>query len=131
MRLSELTRKWLDTPYGETNCIGFCHDFLEEATGRDVPDTFGDLTIENHYQRWREDKAGTEAKLVEAVKAYTKPQHPDRPQLLDLLVVEIRDAGLTPAVYVGNGNAIACFIKTGVTVFNLDKNNRIVVAGSV
>ncbi len=129
--LCEITRKWLDVPYGETTCIGFVHDFLEEATGKQVPDSFGELTIENHFEKWRADKAGTEQALCEAVVAYTQPADPNYPRLLDLLVVRIKDGGLTPAVYVGGGNAIACFIKVGVTVFNLDENNQAILAGSI
>ena len=131
MRLSELTRKWLDTPYHQVSCIRFVHDFLEEATGRDVPDSFDGLTIDNFFNPWRSDPAAVEQKMCDAVRAYTTPSDPEMPHLLDLLVVKIKDAGLTPAVYVGNGNAIACFIRDGVAVFNLDDNNRAILAGSI
>lgn len=131
MILSELTRKWLDTPYEKTSCLKFVHSFLEEATGRSLPDSFEELSIRNFYGYWRADPRAAEIKLCEAVRHYTQPSNPKIPKLLDVLVVRVKDDGLTPAVYVGNGNAIACFIKTGVTVFNLDENNKAIIAGAV
>jgi hypothetical protein len=131
MKLSELTKEWIGTPFAEISCIGFAHDFLEEATGETIPDTFGELSVDNYREAWRKDPAEVEAKMLEAIKACTFEHNIRFPKLLDLLVIEIKGHGLIPAVYVGNGNAIACFIKTGVTVFNIDAYNRIVWAGGI
>ncbi len=128
--LCEITRKWLDTPHVKISCIAFVHDFLEEALGVEIPDEWGDLTIANHHAEWVKDPAAVEHKMCEAVKAYTIESNPKYPKLLDLLVVEIKDHGLIPAVYIGGGNAIASFIEGGVQVFNLDKNNKPILAGS-
>lgn len=130
MRLAELTQKWLDTPYAEVSCIGFAHAFLSEATGKAIPDAFEDFSIDNYYDRWREDPRAVEEVMCNAVRAYTAPSNPKFPHLLDLLVVQIRGGGMTPAVYVGKGNAIASFIQRGVCVFGLDNNNQVVIAGS-
>ena len=129
--LCDLTRKWTGTPYGETDCINFVHDFLSEALGRPVPDSWGDLNTVNYLNRWRQNRQEVEQQLCQAVQAHTTASDPKHPKLLDLLVVEIRNDCLTPAVYVGNGNAITCFIKSGVRVFNLDKHNRAIISGTL
>ncbi len=129
--LSELTRRWIGTPYEGLTCLSFARQFLAEATGKPIPDDFDGLSLDEHYQRWRVEPRAAERVLCDAVIELTELSNPARPRVLDLLVVDVRGRGLTPAVYVGNGNAIAAFIRPGVQVFNLDKNNRVILAGSI
>jgi hypothetical protein len=46
----------------------------------------------------------------------------------DLVIVKHMNGGHFPAVYIGNGQAMASFIKAGVRTFALKNNNTVVMA---
>lgn len=130
MSMADLTRKWLDTPWRDVSCIAFVHAFIEEGTGKTLPSRYGNLTIDNHFEYWRQNPGKVERALCEAVEVYTRYSDPKHPKLFDMLVVRIKNHGLIPAVYVGKGCAMASFIITGVQVFALDENNKAILAGA-
>ena len=130
MKMAQLTRKWLDTPHSEIGCIDFVRAFIFEGTGKYLPKSYGMLSVDNYMEHWRRDQVYVERELCQALLDYGTPSDPAHPKLFDMLIVRIKDAGLTPAVYVGKGCAIASFIETGVTVFALDDNNTVALAGT-
>lgn len=127
MNLSRLTADYVDRPFGEHSCMGLLHS-MYTALGADVPDQWEDLTLSNYMAAFKKDPRGTQIRMIKLMRSLGKRSSVQFPNLFDLLVVVQKGPGFFPAMYVGRGQAIASFLKTGVTVFGLDKHNRPIVA---
>jgi len=132
-KFAEITAKYIDKPFKQYTCMGFLYAFYTEL-GVSVPDQFEDLTLENYMEKYRMDPRGIQIRMLKLIRSLGKPSRATLPHLGDLLVVSQNTTkqtippGFFPAVYVGKNQALAGFLRTGVSTFSLDRNNRAIVA---
>ena len=133
-KFAEITGKYINKSFKEYSCMGFLYAFYTEL-GVFVPNSFEDLTLDNYASSYKKDPRETQIRMLKLIRSLGKPSKATLPHLADLLVIAqnttrkgVIKPGLFPAVYVGKGQAISSFIGAGVTTFELDKNQRPIVA---
>jgi len=117
-RLSEITGMFVGKPFSECGCIDFVYRFYKEC-GVNVPGSIGAVTIENYMVLVHKNKKLAEATMIKVFKTIgTKVDFRDV-RTGDLLVVMQPNKTMYPAVYLGDGGAMASFIRIGVSAFQL------------
>jgi len=133
-KFAEITAKYIDKPFKQYTCMGFLYAFYTEL-GVSVPDRFEDLTLKNYMEKYRIDPRGIQIKMLKLIRSLGKASKATLPHLGDMLVISqnttkknVIPPGLFPAVYVGKGQAMTSYLRTGITTFAIDRNNRAIVA---
>jgi hypothetical protein len=125
MRLSETTAKYLGRP--DMGCLDLCV-FLLRDLGFDMPDAVDGLGVANYRELAAHSMRLAESRLLSRMWYIGSAGSTHYPRLGDFIAVFLpRSGGVFPAVCLGSGHAIASFIRTGVSVFKLDKENRVLI----
>lgn len=112
------------------DCLGLvCR--VCQTRGLDFPERFDKWNKENYYELYRINPKKAYKLMITFFDSFAKRIDVNRIVAGDLIIVKQIDELLFPAVYVGAGNAITSFIKTGVNIFHLDKVNQIKFAWSL
>jgi len=134
MNLSELTAKFVGRPYSQYSCMGLVHAFYSQL-GVNLPNSYGYLTLNNFMGYYFKNPGKTQVEMIKVVNSLGEQSSAQYPKLLDLLIVaqnlrvrHVISPGLLAAIYVGKGHAMTSFLKTGVSVFRLDKHNRAIAS---
>lgn len=134
---AEITQSYISRPFRECSCIGMLHQIYREM-GITLPTTYDGMTIENYMDHYRDDPRGTQIKLLALIRSLGEQSSATLPHMFDLLVIaqntnrkNVVKPGFFPAIYVGQGNAMASFLGSGVLKFQLDHNQRAIVARRV
>lgn len=109
------------------DCLGFVSTFLKDM-GKNFPFEHGEWNLDNYSDFYTTDIEAAEAYMCEAFHTIGNEVKPERALAGDLIVVRHQNGRLFPAIYCGNGNAIASFLRAGVRVFALKDGNKIVLA---
>jgi cell wall-associated NlpC family hydrolase len=111
------------------DCYGFCFAVMREM-GKTIPRKFGEWTLDNYYKLYISDVEEAERILFEAFDTIGEAVPPIKVIAGDLCIIRHQNGRHFPAIYIGNGNAMASFLDAGVRAFGL-KNNPIVKARRV
>jgi hypothetical protein len=125
MKLSTVTSKYLGRP--DMGCLDLCVALLRDL-GFDMPDEVDGLGIANYKPLAERNMRLAESRLLSRMWRVGQPGSTRYPSLGDLLAVFLpKSGGVFPAVCLGSGQAIASFIRPGVSVFRLDDANRVLL----
>lgn len=127
--MAEITRKYIGKPFVECSCLKFPYLFYLDCGVDSIQTEFGEWNIDNYMELFRVNKRLAFAEMVKAFKQIGSPTPINDLKIADLLVVyQPSNKGMFPAVYCGGYQAMASFLKTGVSMFQLDKGNKPVMA---
>jgi hypothetical protein len=108
---------------GGYGCLDACHA-IARALGKNVPDEFRGYDLASYVELYQTDRKKANEMLLELLDHIGREIPVNKKIAGDALVVRHGITGnLFPAIYVGGGNAITAFEKTGITVFRLDDMN--------
>jgi hypothetical protein len=130
MNLSAITKKYINRPFAECGCIELVVAVMAEM-GHPLPDSIDGIDAVNYRDLVASDIKKAQVAMLRAFRQIGDPASTKYPAIGDLLVVMQSDCGLFPAVAVGSGMGLASFIRTGVSIFSLDKYNRPIMARRV
>jgi len=130
MNLSAITKKYINKPFAEYGCIELVVAVLAEM-GRPLPDAVDGIDAVNYRDLVASDIKKAQFEMLRTFRKIGTSSSTKYPGIGDLLVVMQAGCALFPAVAVGNGQALASFIRRGVCVFSLDEYNRAVMARRV
>ena len=125
--LAATTAKYLGKTHEQYGCLELAYHLLKDL-GLPVPEAVGDWSVKNYKSLVDADIKRAQREMIRAFKRIGAPASTKYPALGSLLVVFQRPDVFFPAVYTGNGQAMASFIKKGVVVFRLNDLNRVVMA---
>jgi len=123
MNLSAITKKYIGKPFVEYGCIELVVSVMADM-GRPLPDSVDGINAVNYRDLVAADIKYAQVAMLKAFRKIGKPGSTKYPAICDLLIVMQSGCALFPAVAVGGGMGLASFIRTGVSVFSLDKYNR-------
>lgn len=127
IKLADMTGKYVGKSFAECTCMRLAYGWYHDI-GIDVPDSFGDLNIENYLAAWNADKKKTLASMVELFLTLGKPvEDLNALKKHDLLAVE-EEGNLYAAISLGGKMAITSHYIEGVRVFFLGERHRVVLA---
>lgn len=128
MNLSKITAKYIGRTFEDYGCIELIVSFMNDI-GTPLPDEVNGITVENYNDLVEADIRAAHITMLKTFRKIGEPASAKYPAIGDLLVIfQRRHGGMFPAVSVGQGNAIASFIKKGVMVFKTDKWNFPIMA---
>jgi len=108
---------------GGYGCLDACHA-IAKALGKNVPDEYRGYDLTSYVGLYQTDRQKANEMLLELMDHIGHEIPVNRKIAGDALIVKHGITGdLFPAIYVGGGNAVTAFEKTGVTVFRLDELN--------
>jgi cell wall-associated NlpC family hydrolase len=111
-------------------CFGLVYAYLKDC-GVKVPTSCwtirGTWTIENYGSLIRQDLKYAESVMDAIYDVIGEPAPVSSPLAGDILICRNEvTKGTFPAIYVGNGNALAAILNDKVRVFGIDRHNTIV-----
>lgn len=128
MKLAEITRKYINQPYDEYGCVELVVAVMADM-GYALPGEIDGINVKNYKDLVTADIKKAQITLLKTFRKIGRPTSTKYPWIGDLLVVyQKHRQGLFPAVSVGNGQAMASFIRYGVQVFRLDRLNLPIMA---
>jgi len=128
MNLAMVTSKYIGKPFHEYGCIELVVNLMRDI-GKPLPDEIDGINVKNYNDLVNEDIKKAQIIMLKAFRKIGKSANTKYPATGDLLVIfQKHKWGMFPAVYMGNGMAVASFIRRGVQAFNLDKWNRPIMA---
>jgi hypothetical protein len=130
MNLSAITKKYIGQPFPAYGCVELVVAVMADM-GRPLPDSVDGIDASNYRDLVASDIKKAQVTMLRAFRQIGKPASTKYPAIGDLLVVIQPGCKLFPAVAVGGGMGLASFIRTGVSVFSLDKYNRAIMARRV
>ena len=127
MTFSEMVSRKLDKPYskgsvGEASfdCLGLVLSSCWER-GMYCPDHFKDWNLSNYAEYYTKDLKAAIGTCIEFFDSFM--ERVSGKVAGDVMLVTQPNGTRYVAIYAGNGQAISCFIKTGVQTFQLDEGN--------
>ena len=131
MNLSNVTKKYIGQPFAHYGCIELIVAIMADI-GKPLPDQMDGINVSNYNELVHKNIKLAQVTMLKAFRKIGKPVSPKYPGIGDLLVVlQKKNGGLFPAVAMGNGTAIASFIRDGVCLFCLDAYNLPIMARRV
>jgi len=127
MNLSAITKKYIGKPFIEYGCIELVVDVMAEM-GRPLPNEVDGIDAINYRDLVVADIKKAQVAMLRAFRKIGQPASTKYPAIGDLLVVMQSGCALFPAVAVGHRMALASFIRDGVSIFELNKYNRTIMA---
>jgi hypothetical protein len=127
MNLSAITKKYIGKPFVKYGCIELVVAVMVEM-GHPLPGSIDGIDAVNYRELVATDIKKAQVAMLRAFRQIGEPSSTKYPAIGDLLVVMQSGCALFPAVAVGGGMGLASFIRTGVSVFSLDKYNRTIMA---
>lgn len=116
-------KKYIDKPFVKGgidergyDCMGLVYAYCRDM-GKPIPDSFGEITLDNYAEFYASDKVMVEKVLCEYFTTIGRAVNVKSIIAGDLLVMEIRDAGLFPAIYCGNCKFMTSYSDGGVRVY--------------
>ena len=128
--LADITAKYIGRPFTDYGCAEFVYQFLDDL-GLDPPRGADGLTVDNYKAMVDEDIKAAQRKMLKSFRLIGRKSNNQYPHIGDLLIIEQDNDVFFPAVYVGAGQAIASFIRQGISVFRIDSKNRVILARSL
>jgi hypothetical protein len=135
--LQEWTAQYVGKPFRKITCMGLIDIYLRDL-GMIPPKEFEGLTLDNFMTEYRKNPYPVQLTMMRLIRSLGKHVPAAFPKIGDLLVISQRlrrkfvvPPGFFCGIYVGHGMAISSFIRSGVTVFNLDNNQKAIVARRV
>ena len=125
--LSEITGKYIGKPFIEMPCMHLMHSIYSDL-GFKGPESFGELTLDNYLEAFKENSKLTQARMMQLLKWLGQPVPLDRLKIYDLVVVMQPGRVIFPGVYVGRRMVITSAIREGVAVTRLGGFNRPIMA---
>ena len=98
------------------DCMGLVYAYCRD-TNRPIPDSFGEIDVQNYAEFYANDRVMVEKALCDYFGTIGKAVGVKSIIAGDLLVMEIKDVGLFPAIYCGNGKFMTSYIDGGVRVY--------------
>lgn len=114
---------------GMIGCLDLVHDILRKR-GKKVPDEWRGLTIEN-YGEWAEANPEKVKDMLLDLAKEVGTEVPLAAKLAGDVLIMQQGERFFPAIYIGNGHAIASFLEKGVACFRIDEKQRAVSAWRV
>ena len=131
MKLAAVTAKYIGKQYKEYGCIERVDNFMRDI-GRPLPPEINGINAVNYIDLVRADIKNAQYTMIRTFRKIGVPASTKYPAIGDLLVVwQPVWHGIFPAVAVGNGQAIASFIRKGVILFQLNRLNLPIMARRV
>jgi len=125
MKLATVTSSYLGRP--DMGCLDLCVALLTDL-GFEMPDAVDGLGVANYRELAHRSMRLAESRLLSRMWRVGRPGSARYPHLGDFIAVFLpASGGVFPAVALGGGQAIASFIRTGVSVFRLDTANRVLL----
>jgi hypothetical protein len=113
------------------DCLGLVYDFLTKK-GNNIPDSFDGLTKENYYVLFNTNKLAAIKKMFEYFDLFAERINIHERMAGDIVMVQKETEDKTfPAIYVGNGNILACYYDCGVKVLACREPFKVVRAWRV
>ena len=128
--LAGVSAKYIGKPYEQYGCLELVYHLLKDLQ-LPVPDTIGSWSVDNYRGLVDADIKKAQRIMIRAFKKIGQRGSTQYPTVGNLLVVFQKPDIFFPAVYTGNGQAMASFIKKGIVVFGLDELNRVVMTRSL
>ncbi len=133
---AEIMLSYLGKPYARGamgpaayDCIGFVYAFLRDTgKGACFPHEFEDYSLETYPDLYERDREAAEQLMLRAFRTIGSEISPQAALAGDLLIVQHQNGGLFPAIYAGNSMGYASFLRAGVRAFNLDRDNKAIMA---
>lgn len=125
--LAKMTGRYVGQPFADCSCVQLFIRWYGDL-GIYVPDTYGDLTVDNYFEAWEKDRQGFTKIMLEYFKTLGESvEDLTRLERHDLLAVE-EDGNTYAAVCLGGGMAIKSHLTEGVRVFHTGDLHRVVLA---
>lgn len=96
--------------------------------GFEGPKSFGELTLDNYQEAFRQNSKLTQARMLQLLKWLGRPVPVDKVKIYDLVVIMQPGRIIFPSVYIGRKMIISSFIRDGVGVFRLSNFNMPIMA---
>ena len=125
--LSEITGKYIGKSFIEMPCMHLMHSIYSDL-GFEGPKSFGELTLDNYLEAFKENSRLTQARMLQLLKWLGQPVPLNRLKIYDLVVVMQPGRVIFPGVYVGRRMVITSAIREGVAVTRLGGFNRPIMA---
>ena len=129
-KMSEITTKYIGLPFSECGCIDFVYRFLRDC-GADIPKSFESVSVDTYMELVHKNKKLAEATMVRAFKTIGTKIPVNNSKTGDLLIIMQPNKTMYPAIYIGGGDAMASFIRIGVSVFGLSEKDKPIMARRV
>lgn len=108
------------------DCMGLIHAYLTELGRENVPDSFQGITLETYTDFYKADPVRGFEVLLKVFDILGEPVLNNSPVAGDLVVIRIESGALFPAIYAGNGNALAAIERAGVKIIPVAKGMHII-----
>ena len=128
--MAQISARYIGQSFEAYGCLEFVVAFLKDLGWR-PPTEIDGWSLSNYRDLVEDDIKQAQDVMVQIFKGLGRPASIDYPESGSLLVVQQPSGVLFPAVCTGFGMALASFIRTGICMFELDKQNKPVVARRV
>lgn len=131
MKLAQVMKRYINRPFVEYGCLELVVSVLRDL-GRELPPEVDGINLDNYHDLVAQNIRVAQVAMLRIFRKIGRSSNAKYPHIADLLVVlQKTRGGLFPAVYVGNGMALASFSRKGVCVFELNQYNLAVLARTV
>jgi len=105
------------------DCLGLVGRFAQRR-GKYFPESFNDIDISNYKDVYLSDQNYIKI-MVDFFSSFAEEIDTNFISVDDLLLIEQSNGQQFPAIYIGGCNAISSFIRSGVKIFRIDKDNAV------